>query len=273
MSQQKISDWLKNATEKLREMGTDNPRNESLMILSKSVGIEKEKLIAYQNELIQTQNADELLERRLREEPMAYIIGEKDFYKKSFFVNEHVLIPRPETEFIVELAIPYLNNCKTALDVGTGSGVIAISLSLENKNVHWIASDVSLSALQVAKRNVLNHDANVHLICCDMLSGFKGNGFDLIVSNPPYIAQDDQFIEIGVKSWEPATALFADDGMKYIKQLAKEAKEVLKQNGILIFEFGFNQSLKVEQLLHDDWEYELIRDLSNIDRIAIAKKK
>lgn len=273
MSQQKISDWLKNATEKLREIGTDNPRNESLMILSKSVGIEKEKIITHQDDFIQTQKADELLERRLRGEPMAYIISEKEFYKRVFFVNENVLIPRPETEFIVEFAIPYLNSCKTAIDVGTGSGVIAISLSLENKNVQWIASDISVLALQVAKRNVLRHDANVHLVCCDMLSGFTRNGFDLLVSNPPYIAQDDQYIEIGVKSWEPATALFADDGMKYIKQLVKEAREVLKQNGVLIFEFGFNQSLKVEQLLRDDWEYELIRDLSNIDRIAIARKK
>ncbi len=273
MPQQKISDWLKNATEKLRETGIGNPLNESLIILSKSLGIEKEKLITHQGEFIQTQNANDLLERRIRGEPIAYIIGEKDFYKKPFFVNEHVLIPRPETEFIVELAIPYLNNCKTALDVGTGSGVIAISLSLENKSVRWIATDISFLALHVAKRNVLRHDANVHLVCCNMLTGFKRNGFDLIVSNPPYIAQDDEFIEIGVKSWEPAAALFAGDGMKYIEQLVKEAKEVLKQNGILIFEFGFNQSLKVEQLLRDDWEYELIRDLSNIDRIAIAKKK
>ena len=221
---------------------------------------------------------DRLIARRAAREPYAYIVGTQEFWRLRFAVTPAVLIPRPETELLVELA---LERCAAGAplriaDVCTGSGCVAIAIAHERKDVTVVASDISEAALEVARRNAGRHGvgARVFFTRADLLDGIAGM-FDIVVANPPYVAERDRpTLQPEVVDHEPGAALFAgDDGLDAIRRLVPQSTERLRPGGTLLFEFGFGQDAAVERLIsstHGLKMIELRRDIAGIPRVAIA---
>jgi release factor glutamine methyltransferase len=224
---------------------------------------------------------DVLVERRARREPIAYIIGHQEFWGLEFEVAPAVLIPRPETELIVESALEFIPRdqpCDVA-DICTGSGCIAVALAKERPRARFVATELSDAALEIARRNA-SHHATAESIDFERadLFGDTGRSFDVIVSNPPYVAETDRpSIQPEVRNYEPALALFAGvDGLHVIRRLVQEALARLRAGGTLIFEFGFGQADAVEELISRTpglRMIELKRDLQNIPRAALSRRK
>lgn len=223
----------------------------------------------------------DLMDRRVRREPIAYIMGEKEFYSKSYKVSPGVLIPRPETELLVDETINLAMQIESPsiLEIGTGSGCISVTISSYINNAKILASDISLQTLNVAKENVANHNKEdkISLLRSDLASSFKSNSFDIIVSNPPYIP-DNEFAELesGVKDFEPKIALSGgEDGLVYIRKIISESKRVLKDVGWCVLEIGHNQKPIVEELFNKNGFTEITttNDLNNIERVIKAKWK
>ena len=209
-------------------------------------------------------------------EPVQYIVGNVDFYGYILKVNKNVLIPRRETEELVEEVIKrsqaFLN--PTIIDIGTGSGAIAISLSKE-LNTHIYASDISKKALEVAKENAKSNNADITLLEGDMLKPYIQNNIkvDIIVSNPPYIKENEQ-IENIVKNNEPGIALYAkNNGLEFYESILKDAKEVLKNKFLIAFEIGYTQGEDIKNLAFKylgNVKVEIKRDLSFKDRMLFV---
>lgn len=207
--------------------------------------------------------------------PLQYIIGNVDFYGLNFIVNENVLIPRFETELLVEKTISYINkyftNALKIVDLGTGSGCIAITLS-KKLNVEVDAVDISPSALEVAKKNNIINNTNVNFYLGNMLEPLSKK-YDVIISNPPYIAYDEEIMDI-VKNNEPGIALYADNnGLYYYEEIIKNCKNYLNENGLLAFEIGYMQASSIKKLAKKYLNKEAIieKDYSNKDRFAFIK--
>ena len=219
-----------------------------------------------------------LLKRRLNGEPVAYILGKREFYGLDFTVTPDTLIPRLDTETLVEVAlekIPANQSC-TVLDLGTGSGAIAIAIAKHRPQAKVTAVDQSLKALAVAQGNARRLGvANVQLVLSDWFSALGGQTFDVIVSNPPYIAKDDPHLNQGDLRFEPTSALVAgEDGLDCIRQIINRAKQYLNPQGWLMFEHGYDQAEKVAQLLKSANfdSVTSVADLSGILRVILGKK-
>ena len=220
-----------------------------------------------------------LVARRAAREPTAYVIGRREFCGLEFHVTPAVLIPRPETELIVEAALaefPRSGEPLDIADVGTGSGCLAVALARERPGSRIVATDISSAALEVARGNArrLGVAARIELVETDLLHGLQRQ-FDLIVSNPPYVPEHDrQSLQPEVRDYEPARALYAgDDGLSVLRRLVDETAVRLKPEGRLIFEFGFGQSDAVRALLSNTRSMVLLdlrRDLQGIPRVAVA---
>lgn len=210
------------------------------------------------------------LNRRVQGTPFSYITGEKEFMKLKFKVNENVLIPRPETEILVEEVLKY--KAKNVLDVCTGSGCIAVSIAYYNEQTKVSALDISEAALEIAKGNAKLNGVDVEFICSDLFENINKK-YDIIVSNPPYIETSIiDTLEEEVKN-EPHIALDGGaDGLEFYRRIAKEAHEYLKENGTLLFEIGYNQGERVSRLLmeNDYKNVRVIRDLSGNDRVCVG---
>jgi release factor glutamine methyltransferase len=221
--------------------------------------------------------------------PVQHITGKETFYGRHYRVNNHVLIPRPETEELVETLLTTLDNHKhlfnkseeeplTIVDVGTGSGIIAITMALEVPSSHVSASDISAEALAVAKRNADSLEARVEFLHGDLLLPFikKGYQADVIISNPPYIPiGDKEWMNENVKDHEPSGALFAgEDGLEIYRRLVHQIPLVLSHPGIIAFEIGYNQGDAVTELLQQvlplDTYIEVINDINGNERIVLA---
>jgi release factor glutamine methyltransferase len=194
-----------------------------------------------------------LLERRLKGEPIAYLLGKREFYGLTFKVSPATLIPRPETELLVELALQRISEqgaCRV-LDLGTGSGAIALSIAHARPNAEVVAVDASAAALEVAQFNTQQLGiGNVRLLQSDWFSELHGKRFDIIVSNPPYIANDDAHLAQGDVRFEPRTALASGaDGLDDIHHIVSQAKDHLNINGWLLLEHGYDQAAQVRALL------------------------
>ena len=212
--------------------------------------------------------------------PVQHLTGTEHFYGRQFTVNEHVLIPRPETEELVQLILAKTQTEPRPLkllDIGTGSGVIPITLKKEDPTLTIQASDISEQALTVAKQNAVNLKADVVFHQSDFLQKWLGSGqqFDLIVSNPPYIAWEEQStLSDTVKNFDPELALFADEqGLAAYKTIIEQAKSVLKPSGALAFEIGHEQAEAVKSLIQSAFptsKVEVIQDINKKDRIIFA---
>lgn len=223
-----------------------------------------------------------LVSRRLRHEPVAYIIGHREFWNLDITVTRDTLIPRPETELIVEetLALaPSLPAAPTIVDVGTGSGCLAVAIATELPKARVIAIDVSLAALDVAKHNAVKHQvANRITLRAGSLLEPVSEPIDVIVSNPPYVPlRDAPTLQPDVREYEPAVALFSgDDGLATIRALLTQAATHLRSGGWLIFEFGYNQSTAITQLVDEPavWHLHRLRaDLQGIPRTAVLQRR
>ena len=259
-----------------------NSKLDSELILSKVLNRTREEiLVNFSDKINQNQinKFNNYLIRRKKKEPISYILGFKHFWKYKFFINKSVLIPRPDTEVIIEEALKCIPNdrSKKILDVGTGSGCIIISLLKERKKSTATALDISKKALKVAKTNAkLHHLENkINFINID-IDKYKSNKYDLIISNPPYISSivlsrlDDD-----VKLYEPKLAISGGfDGYREIKRVIEKSTRLLKINGKLIIEIGDKQRNKSTMLLKRNGFYinKVCKDLSGKDRCLISTK-
>ncbi len=222
------------------------------------------------------------IERLLKDEPLDYVLGFAWFYGYRFSVNDNVLIPRPETEELVaniliemDEHLSDLDEIK-AVDIGTGSGAIAISVALEESKVKMIATDISSGAIEVAKQNANDLNANVSFLVGDMLQPLieQGVKLDFLISNPPYIPQEEE-LENSVKNYEPHVALFGgEDGLKFYRQVLEGAKQVLKPKAIMAFEIGYNQKealLQEVARLIPQSQGEVLKDINGKDRMLIVR--
>jgi len=223
----------------------------------------------------------DLVARRAAREPLAYVVGRQEFWGMSLEVSPDVLIPRPETELIVEAALelfPALDSRIAIADACTGSGCIAIAIADERPAARVIAGDISVLALQVAQRNADRYGVadQVDFRGSDLLENIEGP-LDLVVSNPPYVRDEERAImQPEVRDHEPAVALFAGaDGLEVLRRLVAQAPSRLRRGGYLVFEFGFGQDDRIEGLVEQTEGLELIelrRDLQGIARTAIARR-
>lgn len=214
------------------------------------------------------------LNERLQGKPTQYITHRQEFFGRHFYVNEDVLIPRPETEHVVEAALTWLKQHQHVriLDVGTGSGAIAVTLALETGRL-ILASDISLPALAVAERNRNALGACVNLFAADLLAAMRPASIDLLISNPPYVpGADAANMQMEVREWEPHIALFAgDSGFEIYERLLAAANIVLKPGGRLIMELGYQSLNTVRGMLTPGWcDIEVISDLAGWPRVIGA---
>ncbi|MCW5936985.1 MAG: peptide chain release factor N(5)-glutamine methyltransferase [Fimbriimonadaceae bacterium] len=230
-----LGEWVVAAAGRLRRVGIERPDLEAQVLAAQATGRGRAWVLAHPESLAPP-GADALLERRMAHEPLAYIRGSRDFYGRVFRVAPGVLVPRQETETLVEAALGGLGG--RVLDVGTGSGCLAITLKLERPSWFVAAVDVSAAALRVARANAREHDAVVLFRHGDLFEPFAGMQFGLIVSNPPYIAEGAA-LPPDVSLYEPEVALYAGpDGLAIYRRLADEAAPYLMPWGRLLVELG-----------------------------------
>ncbi|HEX4165495.1 MAG TPA: peptide chain release factor N(5)-glutamine methyltransferase [Bryobacteraceae bacterium] len=273
-----IQEAARQGTEILERAGIGVPRLTAEVLLCHALVCDRAFLYAH--------GADELselhwihygryLNERLKGKPTQYITHNQEFYGRDFFVDERVLIPRPETEHLVETALAALTGrpVRRILDVGTGSGAIAISVALESKQ-HVLASDISPSALAVAQRNQAKHGARVSFFAANLLEAVCPASIDVLVSNPPYVpGADAANMQSEVRDWEPHVALFAgDSGLEIYQRLIAGAEQVIRPGGLLLMELGFRLLEAVRQMLSNSWTAIAVSsDLAGLPRVIRAE--
>ena len=223
----------------------------------------------------QLKKIEDYIERRNLGEPLAYILETKGFWNLDLFIDENVLVPRPETELLVEKILSLCGSEPLSLlDLGTGSGAIGLSLLSERPSWEVYCSDLSFKALKVAQENKKNNLANVKLINSNWLSAFASNSFDIIVSNPPYVDQNDERLFKDGVSFEPIQALVAEErGLRDIRHIIKNSREYLRDNGSLLVEHAPEQSNDVIDLFkeYSYTDIRLFQDLNGDDRVSFGK--
>lgn len=217
----------------------------------------------------------QLIKRRTSGEPLQYIIGTAEFMGLEFEVNPYTLIPRQDTETLVEKVIEYAEDGADILDIGTGSGCIGISLAKYIKNAKVTLADISEGALETARRNAERNGVNVKCVRLDILNEIPEGKFDIIVSNPPYIETDVvKELDVTVRDYEPLSALDGGaDGLVFYRRITDLAWQLLKDGGILAYEIGYNQGESVGKIVRDILgNAQVIKDLCGNDRVIIAIK-
>lgn len=267
---QKRKDLLRKVTKELFDNGITE-ESEAEWIVSITLGIKRSELRS--DKLVTpkyVEQINQIVKQRISGKPLWYCIGDTDFYGYKIKVDERVLIPRPETELLVETALKSIEKDSKVLDLCTGSGAIAISVKKESDATVY-ASDISKDALALAKENASINDAQIDFIESDLLNDVDEQ-FDVIISNPPYIkSQDILSLQKEVKDFEPIIALDGGaDGLDFYKRIAKDCVKNLKPNGILLLEIGFDQTEQVKNLLTNFNSVEIIKDYENNDRIIKA---
>ena len=259
-----------------------NPQLDCEILLSNSINRDKRYIILNSKEILdlkQLNKFKDLIERRKKGEPIAYLINKKEFWKDEFFVNKDVLIPRPDSELIIEqvLKIYSKDDQLQILDIGTGSGCILLSILKERSNFYGTGIDISKKSINVSKFNAkqLNLTNRVKFFHSSV-DNFNNGKYDIIVSNPPYIEQLSlKYLEKDVVNFEPKLALSGGfDGFSKIRKVINKASILIKKNGKFILEIGFNQKNKVIKILKEEGFYvnKAIKDYGNNDRCIISTK-
>jgi release factor glutamine methyltransferase len=277
-----VAELLQIGRERLRTAGIEPAGRESTLLLGTVLGAREASLLALDHESVASPSEArfrELIERRTAGEPIAYLLGEKEFFGRGFAVDRRVLIPRPETEHLVEIALGLdLPDRARVLDIGTGSGCIAISVAAERRNWQVVATDVSLAALAVARVNARRHrvESRVHLLAADLVGGIDLSSFDVVLGNPPYVEEEIvPFLSRDVRDFEPRVALTAGpEGLEAIRTLLGAAVG-LRPGAWLAFEFGFGQGDAIAELARASGTFdriELRRDLAGIERDVLLRR-
>jgi release factor glutamine methyltransferase len=280
-----IAEALLQAAQVLRKAGVVEARREAGSLLSFVIERDRTALISHAEDLLvsdQLIHFTKLVDRRALGEPLQYITGKQDFYGREFSVTPAVLIPRPETEILVEVALEKLKDFSAPkiCDVGTGSGCIAVSLLCERHDAYVTALDISSAALDVARMNASDHGVLDRVVFrnSDLFKSLdsENDSFDLVVSNPPYIADGViPTLQREVREHEPLMALASGtDGLDHIRRLLLESPQFLKPQGHLIIEIGFDQSELLKSTIDNVvWQLLEIRpDLQGIPRIAVLRR-
>lgn len=257
-----------------------SPRLDAEVLLAFVLGKNRSFLRAWDDKQLEVKSLElfvELVEKRSVGVPVAYLTGQREFWSRDFKVSPAVLIPRPETELLIELCLESLSSRQkyAVLDLGTGSGAIAVTLAAERPLVEMTAVDKSVDALEIAKENALRYNCqHIEFVLSDWLSALSTDAtFDFILSNPPYIAQDDVHLSQGDVRFEPMSALVAEDkGLSDIKRIANDAKKHLRPGGQLWFEHGYNQARETQEILKE-LNYKDVKtyfDLSGQPRVTMG---
>ncbi len=249
------------------------------LLLEKACGCTRFLYLTYPDTVVSDEALDKyraMLEQRAKHVPLQQIIGTQEFMGFEFMVNEHVLIPRQDTECLVEEALKRLREGASVLDMCTGSGCIIISLAKCVKLSAAVGVDVSAEALKVAETNAKRNEASVNFVKSNLFENVSKERYDMIVSNPPYIESGViEGLMPEVREHEPRIALDGGvDGLVFYRKIISEAKEYLKPGGYLIFEIGYNQKEAVCQLFDEAGydEIDSVCDLAGLDRVCIAKR-
>jgi release factor glutamine methyltransferase len=268
-----LGQWLHEAHTRLEEAGVESARLEAQALAAFACGRDRAWLLAHPEENAPRGILETLLQRRLLREPLAYIVGSREFFGRSFLVNRSVLVPRQETETLVEAALERMpeGDPMEVLDVGTGSGCLAVTLALERPQARVTALDLSEEALQVARANAERLGAKLRFLPSDLFSELGEADFDRIVTNPPYVRPGEPLPpEVGL--WEPAAALFAgSSGLEFFERLAELAPKRLRPEGLLLTEVGDGQSEAAAQTFSAaGWRVlERRKDLLGHERVLV----
>ena len=277
-----IKNILNSGQNILQQNKISNAQLDAEILLSCSIKKDKKHVILNPNQILRTDQINKfknLIERRKKGEPIAYLIEKKEFWRNEFYVNKDVLIPRPDTELLIEevLKIYPKNSHAQVLDIGTGSGCILLSIIKERPNFYGTGIDISQKSINVckfnaSKLNLINKTKFIH----SSVDNFKLGKYDLIVSNPPYIELLSlKYLEKDVVNFEPKLALSGGfDGFSEIKKVIKKASKLIKKNGKFILEIGFNQKNRVKDKLKKEGFYinKAIKDYGKNDRCIISTK-
>jgi len=267
---------LTQGTQLLEDGAVAVPRLTAEVLLGHAMRVGRVYLFAHPEqelEEVQWLHYGRYLHERLKGKPTQYITKKQEFYGREFRVSPDVLIPRPETEHVVEIALEVAKDARRVLDIGTGSGALAATLQLEIGAETW-ATDVSPSAARVASENATRLGARVGVVICDLMSAIENGSMDLIVSNPPYVpVTQREGLQREVRDFEPHVALFAGDtGFELYDRIAADAPRVLREGGWLIMELGFGSLSHVEGLLAGWSEVRVLPDLAGIPRVIAARR-
>jgi len=253
---------------------------DALLLLLHAAGISRAELHADPARALtdeEQRTYEAFVQRRMRHEPIQYIVGEQEFYGLALRVGPAVLIPRPETEHLVEAVLAEMDGVARPriVDVGTGSGAIAIALAVNLPQAEMVAADLSREALQVARENAARHGVaeRIRFVESDLMDRVEGE-FDALVSNPPYVASGDrEMLHPEVREYEPATALFAgSEGLAIYRRLIPQAASALKQDGLLAMEIGLGQDAALAELLVGWTAVRFVKDLQGIPRVVVARR-
>ena len=257
---------------------SSSPDLDSEILLMKALRVSRAYLYTYNEKVISESKIkllEELLNRRMNKEPIAYILGKKEFWSRDFYINQHTLIPRPESEMLVELVIQANARKKISsiLELGTGSGCISVSLAKELSHSQIVSTDICAKALEVANKNAQHYGVNnISFIKSDWFNKLDNQKFDCIVSNPPYIREDDPYLS--ELTFEPSKALVSgDDGLEAIEIISSNAAEYLSPEGKIFIEHGKDQKKEIQKIFElNNWRDIIChRDYGGLPRITTAK--
>lgn len=276
-------EWKIDAARRLAH--TDAPALTAQLLLCHVLEIDRVALIAHSEEPIPAEDEarlEALLERRSGGEPLAYLLGVREFYGRDFAVNRHTLIPRPETEHLIETALDFFDaqgrsgDALRFLDLGTGSGCIAVTLAAERPAWMGTAVDISSGALETARKNAESNDVSLSFLLADFTQPlpFEPASFDLVVSNPPYISEEEYAgLDAGVRDFEPRSALVpGPEGMEHPRAVEEAARRLLRPGGLFLMEHGWLQGEACRALCHEDFWKDVHTglDLAGRDRFLFA---
>lgn len=276
----KIKDILKNTAQRLARAGIESATLDSRLLLCKYLGVDKVYLIVNsEKEIHIDKEYESLVARRETHEPMQYILNNAEFMGMDFYVDENVLIPRADTEILVEIIIDFIGDKNfDFLEIGTGSGCIPISILANCKNSTATAVDISKKALDVARKNaeINNVSSRITFVNEDILKFFPNHKVDCIISNPPYIERDViPSLMKGVREFEPEIALDGGvDGLDFYRRIADKGYEILNKGGLIAFEIGYNQGTSVREILINKGytNVKVTKDLAQNDRVVTGTK-